>query len=262
MNQQINIFVYWFDFINKQIFACHGQNILGVTKKGKEFFKLTSPLTESINNIFVEETNIWTSCEYIYNAYENGADVGFYMCHDQIHSMVMENVSKQTEYSAILGCQDSAIRVVDGSQLTFEVATPGPVMALATGNDQGAKLRAGAANIIYGTGTGTLAKIAIDGSNFSTLWQVHDEQKATITDVCSADITQDGHDEVVVSRDDGRLDVFSMDSATGEPVLSFSRDMSECIADHVLVSESVVIQLLCRWKYQICASGKSEFHDL
>jgi Bardet-Biedl syndrome 7 protein len=200
---------------------------LGITKKGKEFFKLTSSLTESINNIFVEETNIWTSCEYIYNAYENGADVGFYMCHDQIHSMLMEHVTRQTEYSAILGCQDSAIRIVNGSQLTYETTTPGPVMALCSSNSGGAKLRAGAASVLFGTGSGSLSHLSIDGNSSVTHWTIQDDQKATITDITSADITQDGNQEICVVRDDGRVDVYAMDGANVEPVRAFSRDMGE-----------------------------------
>lgn len=210
-----------------QIFACHGQSILGVTKKGKEFFKLTSSLTESINNIFVEEANIWTSCEYIYNAYDNGADVGFFMCHDQIHSMLMEHVTKQTEYSAILGCQDSAIRIIDGSQLAYETTTSGPVMALCSSSFGGAKLRAGAACVLYGTGSGSLSHLSINGSSSTTQWTINDEQKATITDITSADITQDGNQEICVVRDDGRVEVYAMDGAGVVPVRAFVRDMGE-----------------------------------
>jgi predicted GNAT family acetyltransferase len=43
-----------------KIFASHSQRIVGVTKKGKDFFKLTSSLTEEIRNMVVEDTRIWT----------------------------------------------------------------------------------------------------------------------------------------------------------------------------------------------------------
>ena len=222
-------FQRYVDFFNisifYKIFACHGQCIVGVTKKGKEFFKLTSSLTESINHIYVEDTNIWTSCEYIYNAYENGADVGFYMCHDQIHSMEMDYVSKQSEYSAILGCQDSAIRIINGSTLTYEIATSAPVMALSSCRTASLRLRPGCASFLYGTGHGTLTKVDTDGLTCRDIWSIHDDNKATITDILNADITQDGHAEIVVARDDGRVEVFSMDDAAGTPVRSFTRDM-------------------------------------
>ena len=62
---------------------------MGLTKKGKEFFKLTSSLTESIRNIVVEDTKIWTGCEFVYNLYDNGQDTAFYMSRDQINALAI-----------------------------------------------------------------------------------------------------------------------------------------------------------------------------
>ena len=66
---------------------------MGLTKKGKEFFKLTSSLTESIRNIVVEDTKIWTGCEFVYNLYDNGQDTAFYMSRDQINALAIGNQS-------------------------------------------------------------------------------------------------------------------------------------------------------------------------
>ena len=43
-----------------QVFAASGQMIRGVNKKGKDFFKLVTNLTEPIRNMRVEDTKIWT----------------------------------------------------------------------------------------------------------------------------------------------------------------------------------------------------------
>jgi hypothetical protein len=100
-----------------QIFAAHSQRIIGLTKKGKEFFKLTSSLTESIRNIAVEDTKIWTGCEYIYNLYDNGQDTAFFMCRDQINALTVEHITRDTDYDAVLACQDKCLRIVQGSTL-------------------------------------------------------------------------------------------------------------------------------------------------
>ena len=47
--------------LSRQIFAASGQQIRGINRKGKEFFKVVTNLTETIRNIYVEETKIWTS---------------------------------------------------------------------------------------------------------------------------------------------------------------------------------------------------------
>ena len=67
------------DLRSDKIFASHGQQIVGMTKKGKDFFKLTSTLTETIRSLVVEDSKIWTGCEFIFNLYNDGKDTAFYM---------------------------------------------------------------------------------------------------------------------------------------------------------------------------------------
>merc|ERR1719487_845719 len=47
-----------------KIFCGCGQSIHGFTRKGKEFVKIKTNLTESINHLFVDENMIWTGGEY------------------------------------------------------------------------------------------------------------------------------------------------------------------------------------------------------
>lgn len=115
-----------------QIFVAHSQRIVGLTKKGKEFFKLTSSLTESIRNIAVEDTKIWTGCEYIYNLYDNGHETASYMCRDQINALTVEHISRDTDYDVVLACQDKCLRVVQGSSLVVEIPTAAPATAIAS----------------------------------------------------------------------------------------------------------------------------------
>jgi Bardet-Biedl syndrome 7 protein len=200
-----------------------------LTKKGKEFFKLTSSLTESINHVFVEETKIWTACEYIYNIYENGQDAGFFMCHDQIHSMAMEYILRQNDFDALLGCQDNTIRVVTGSTLGFEIGTSGPVMALCSMHGEDSKIQRSVNSILYGTNLGTISNVLITGRDSAPQWTIPDPSKASITALKASDITQDGALEFIVSRDDGRMEVYADDPSTGIPTRTFGRNIGESI---------------------------------
>ena len=100
---------------------------MGLTKKGKEFFKFNSNLTETINNMFVEDSKTWTggtnslanirgvflhfltrcSCvlggEYVYNLFENGRDLHFYMSHDRINALTVDYITSREEMDCILG---------------------------------------------------------------------------------------------------------------------------------------------------------------
>jgi Bardet-Biedl syndrome 7 protein len=73
---------------------------------------LTSSLTETIQNIAIEDTRIWTGCEYIFNLYDNDKDHSFYMSRDHINSLIIDRVAKDNDFDTLLGCQDNCIRVI------------------------------------------------------------------------------------------------------------------------------------------------------
>ena len=50
--------------------------------------------------------------EYIFNLFDEGRDVCFYMCSDKINAMSVARVTRDNDYDALLGCQDRYVRVV------------------------------------------------------------------------------------------------------------------------------------------------------
>jgi hypothetical protein len=58
--------------------------VRGVTKKGKEFFRFTGGLTESITHLDVADAHIWGSCRQVLNHFVDGQDHGLYMAPDTI----------------------------------------------------------------------------------------------------------------------------------------------------------------------------------
>ena len=77
---------------------------------------------------------MWAGGEYSYNLFDNGQvtrcsrvfvtrctevskilavqDVNFYMAHDKINALACEFISRDSEYDAVLGCQDRFVRVI------------------------------------------------------------------------------------------------------------------------------------------------------
>lgn len=151
------------------------------------------------------------------------------MCHDQIHSMAMEYVVRQTDFDALLGCQDNSIRVISGSDLAFELPASGPVMALCSTHGEESKIQRSVTSIIYGTNNGCVTNLQIAGREGTVGWTLQDPNKASITAVKAFDITLDGSLEVVVARDDGKIDVYANDPNTKLPVHAFGRDIGESI---------------------------------
>mmetsp|Transcript_26862 Transcript_26862/g.33595 ORF Transcript_26862/g.33595 Transcript_26862/m.33595 type:complete len:726 (-) Transcript_26862:330-2507(-) len=218
-----------------KVFASYGTKLSGITKKGKEFFKLTSALTESINYIFVEDTRIWTGCEYIYNLYEDGQDVGFYMSHDRINCLYVDNVISEAEMNPILGCQDRCLRILKNSQLAYDVAVDGPVNALCPYNSSGSQPGVGSPReFVYGTTSASFGQLYLDTNGAEAGWTSRNQNTAEMMGafncLYSTDLTGDGMKEIIAGTDHGQVHVYTM-SPRMEPVISFNRSLSESVRD-------------------------------
>ncbi|KAJ1416466.1 hypothetical protein B484DRAFT_454267 [Ochromonadaceae sp. CCMP2298] len=216
-----------------KIFVSHSQRIAGLTKKGKDFFKLTSSLTETIQNIAVEDTRIWTGCENIYNLCDNGVDSAFYISKDRINDLLVAKVTRDSDFDTVLACQDSCIRIIHGSTLFLEIPTDAAVTALGfmeiEADMSGVK---GPTAVIYGLATGALGMAQIfSNGEFTHIWSVDDTARSPITCICIDDIDSDGCMEILLGRDDGRIDVFKQqaESIFAVPYKICTKDISESV---------------------------------
>jgi len=221
-----------------KIFASHSQRIVGYTKKGKEFFKLTSSLTETILNIIVDDTKIFTGCEYIYNLYDNGQDTAFYMCRHQINSILVEYITSDHNADVLLGCQDSCIRLIQGSQLIREIPVLSPVTALATiptsSSPSPSPSHSSSTSILYGTESGLLGTYDMTKSTQRSLWALHDgNEKSPINCICVHDLLREGAESMLIGRNDGRIEVYVSNAEqigeSNDPLKVFSREVGESI---------------------------------
>eukprot|EP01035_Chromulina_nebulosa_P016891 gene16891-22379_t len=215
-----------------KIFISQGQRIIGLTKKGKEFYKLTSSLTEDINHIIIDETKIFTGCEYIMNVYDNSQEIAYFISNDVINSMLIDNITIETEFDVVLACQDNCIRIVHNSQLVIEVPTQSPVISIASFIYDDSKLNKGSPQLVYGLENGSLGLVRYDKSNYTTVWTIEDPSRSAISFICIFDVSNKYGKDVIVGRDDGRLQVYSFNpsySIDSPPTIVFEFDLQESI---------------------------------
>lgn len=236
-----------------KIFVGHRQQLSGISKKGKEFFSLTSSLSENISTIWVENTLIWTGCESICNQYDSGKDIAFFMSRGEINCMVVDYIAHAEVFDCILGCEDNAIRFMQGDDLTLEILTPSPITALSAmrimpkGDGQTKPLlfycREGGdlhcleftTNQLDSSGRRKKAEEGQMEDEYYECWTIPDNKtnKSSISCIKISDLTGDGKDELLVARDDGRVEVYALpeDVITGlnhcKPQLVFSHDIGE-----------------------------------
>lgn len=64
---------------DSKIFVSFGDVVKGFNKKGREFFKLESPMTEEIRHMSVFDPELYIAGEYVLYRLEHSKETGFYM---------------------------------------------------------------------------------------------------------------------------------------------------------------------------------------
>ncbi|OQS03872.1 hypothetical protein THRCLA_03847 [Thraustotheca clavata] len=203
-------------------FVSSGQQVIGYNKKGKEFFKFQSNLSETINRVFTYDSQLWTATDYVYNQFENGQDKYFYMCQDRINDMMLFTDNNE-DLLPVLGCQDKYIRIMNGNEAIAKKSISGACTTLTKH-----LIKKNPSQILYGSSNGSFGALQWTNQKLKTMWKtdggkVDGASPAAITALCSYDINKDDLNEIIVGRDDGRIEVYSMD-ANGEIIKEF-----ECV---------------------------------
>ncbi|XP_074893184.1 BBSome complex member BBS7 isoform X2 [Buteo buteo] len=211
----------------EKIFVATGSEVRGFTKRGKQFLSFETNLTESIKAMHISGADLFLCASYIYNHYCDCKDQNYYLSGDKINDVLCLPVDKVNCITPVLACQDRVLRVLQGSDLLYEVEVPGPPTVLALNNGNGGD---SGEEIVYGTSDGKLGLTQITGSKPVSKWEIGNEKKrGGILCIDSFDILGDGVKELLVGRDDGVLEIYNFESAD-DPVLRYDHALSESIA--------------------------------
>lgn len=216
----------------EKVFATQGSHIVGVTKKGKEFFKLTSSLSETMHHLAVDGTKIFTGCEYIFNLYDDGRDAAFYMCHDRINALTIAPLYGSTDMNTILGCQDRCLRILNGQscevQEEFPVDSPVSALHVSGGTSSPHK-------IYYGTDAGSIGCLDTSSNALVETWKMDGQGEGSyVVGLQAVDMTGDGVDELVIGRGNGVIQVVGFPNgnnglSTGREQLLFETNIGESL---------------------------------
>ncbi|XP_052005898.1 Bardet-Biedl syndrome 7 protein isoform X2 [Xyrauchen texanus] len=210
----------------EKIFVCSGSEVRGYTKKGKQFLTFEANLTESINAMHVSGADLFVCASYIYNHYCDCKDQDYYLSGDKINDVLRLPVETVGCTVPILACQDRVLRVLQGSDLLYDVEVPGPPTVLELHNRDGGK---GGEEVLYGTADGKLGLVQITKSGPVTSWELDNEKKkGGVLCIDTFDIVGDGVKDILVGRDDGTVEVYGLDGSN-EPTLRFEHVLSESV---------------------------------
>ncbi|XP_022086868.1 Bardet-Biedl syndrome 7 protein homolog [Acanthaster planci] len=210
-----------------KVFVTSGSEVKGFTKKGKQFLGFDTNLTESIKTMWVCGSHLFLGGNYIFNHYVDCKDENYYLCSDRINDIVCLPLSRVKEVTPVLACQDRVLRVLDASNLLYEVEVAGPPQTLCLFADEGGE---DGEEVLYGTSDGKIGLVQLGRMAPNHKWEVPNEKRhGGVLCLDNFDITADGIPDLLVGRDDGLVQVYGYDESD-EPVLRFSQTLSESIS--------------------------------
>uniref|UniRef100_A0A5F8A7X4 Bardet-Biedl syndrome 7 n=1 Tax=Macaca mulatta TaxID=9544 RepID=A0A5F8A7X4_MACMU len=210
----------------EKIFIAAASEIRAFTKRGKQFLSFETNLTESIKAMHISGSDLFLSASYIYNHYCDCKDQHYYLSGDKINDVICLPVERLSRITPVLACQDRVLRVLQGSDVMYEIEVPGPPTVLALHNGNGGD---SGEDLLFGTSDGKLGLIQITTSKPIHKWEIRNEKKrGGILCIDSFDIVGDGVKDLLVGRDDGMVEVYSFGNAN-EPVLRFDQMLSESV---------------------------------
>lgn len=209
----------------EKIFVSAGAEIKGYSKKGKQFLSFDTNLTEPIQSMFVEGSDLFLCGNYIYNHYHDCRDQNYYLAPDKINDVVILPTEEEKPLSPVLACQDRVLRVLNGSEILYEIEVPGPPAVLSVGKDVGSEGK----GIIYGTSDGKIGLVQIGSSAPEHIWEIpNDKQYGDVLSLDTHDISNNGTSDLLVGRADGLVEVYAFDEGS-EPFQHFKYNLSESI---------------------------------
>ena len=249
-----------------KIFVASGATVRGVNKKGKEFFKFSTNLTERIEDVRVDGVDMWATGEYFSNQFSDCADAHFFASNERIADARVAPVVLANEKNPILACRDRFVRVAQGSELYYEAAVAGAASALHVCERNDARRRehrdeaaretvdhrapkphtreklalppdfehASRREALFGTEQGLCGQLFLDGERVARGWVIdtNASRRAGAGGVSAihaeCDLTGDGRADVVIGRDDGSIETYAFDE-NGEPALAGRVDCGEAV---------------------------------
>ncbi|XP_040186282.1 Bardet-Biedl syndrome 7 protein [Rana temporaria] len=212
--------------VQEKIFVSAGSEVRGFTKRGKQFLSFETNLTESIRAMHISGSDLFLCASYIYNHYCDCKDQHYYLSGDKISDILCLPVEKLERIAPILACQDRVLRILEGSDLMYEVEVPGPPSVLALNGGDGGE---SGEELLYGTSDGKIGLIQIAKDSPVPKWEIFNEKKrGGVLCIDNFDIMGDGVKDMLIGRDDGTVEIYGLDSAN-EPVLHFDHALTESI---------------------------------
>ncbi|XP_055938767.1 Bardet-Biedl syndrome 7 protein homolog isoform X3 [Argiope bruennichi] len=209
-----------------KIFVASGGEVKGYTRKGKQFLRFDTNMTEPIKSMHISGNDLFVCGNFMYNHYYECQDQNYYLSVDSINDMICLDMDKVGTIVPILACQDRILRVLKESNCLYEIEVPGPPSTLALYQNDGGDA---GEDLLYGTTDGKVGLVSVGRTACSHRWEIPNNKKhGGVLSLDNYDITGDGIKDLIIGRSDGLIEVYGYDE-TENPVPRFTYNCGESV---------------------------------
>jgi Bardet-Biedl syndrome 7 protein len=228
--------------LNKRefVFVAYGATIQGLKKSGKEICLFDTQLNEQINSLYVQDSYIYMSCDYVSQVFKEFVDHGFVMNPARINNFAhchLERDNSNSAYKMVLGCADKVVRVVEGADTLMETRLDGAATFIVkhdieSKSDIKNSFIPDGVGFVYGTNDGLVGNFFVEEDHINKGYCVKnpDNNTTSVRVLHRGDIFDAGPEgNILLGRDDGSLECWEIDVNTGVPKLNLTKQTNESI---------------------------------
>ncbi|CAJ0578829.1 unnamed protein product, partial [Mesorhabditis spiculigera] len=216
--------------VQDKVFVAAENAVRGISKKGKQFFNFETNMAEHAKKMFIYGVDLVLCGKKSYNHYHDCVDTNYVLCNEEIHDVVVlttEGAWGSRGFSAVLACNDSTIKVVEGSKVDYEIPINDIPYTLYLFNGDGGYNHQ---MVLYGTKGGRLGLVEVPAGSGNVLWEIETSSASPITCMTSYALSGNTVPDVIIGKEDGFVEQCD-ESITG---LSCGRVSNEDV-DEIIV---------------------------
>uniref|UniRef100_A0A9J2PPS3 Ciliary BBSome complex subunit 2 middle region domain-containing protein n=1 Tax=Ascaris lumbricoides TaxID=6252 RepID=A0A9J2PPS3_ASCLU len=198
--------------VQDKIFVACENYVKGYSKKGKQFFAFETNMAEPVSSMYIYGVDMFLCGRLSFNHYHDCADANYYLCNDRINDVlclpVVEGSWVGRGITPVLACDDKTIKVLQGSELKYEVQLGDiPCVLHLFMNDGGFSKQ----RVLYGTKDGRIGLVDLPPTDGTLVWEIPTRSSSAITSIHCYAITGSGCPDIIVGKEDGLIEIYVVD---------------------------------------------------
>lgn len=206
------------EYSSNTVYASGGPFIYSYSTAGKEISTFDTNVAENVKTFKVQGNEIWTSGKYLFNHYQREKELNYLILKDTINDFCVSNVTGDLINNPILACNDKTLRILEGENTIYSIPMSTSTSVL---NKYAQRI------LLCGSLTGSFGMVQVQREQGLLLWNCPGNQ-SEVTCLNSFDLLGTGSPQIVVSRSNGKLEIYSY-SDSFEVSLQAELDVNENI---------------------------------